>query len=84
MGTVSHLAPPAIVREAQADVYHPEAEELKLYNWAVTYKAFGPAARKAIENFILRKQGATLDTLTGTERNSLRMKAVELGVSLMR
>jgi hypothetical protein len=74
----------AITRKVSIDAYRPTPEELKLLNWAVTHKAFGPNVRRAIQDFILRKEGSKLDILTITEMNSLKINARGLGVSLQR
>jgi hypothetical protein len=66
--------------------YSPTAEELKLIQWAVGYKAYKscPGVIKAIENFVNRKQGSSLDLLTSNQLNMLKAQATKLGASLTR
>ena len=64
--------------------YEPTAEEQKLLRWAWGRKAFGSAVKNAIQNYIYRKEGATLAVLTNNQLNELRTQANSLGVSLER
>jgi hypothetical protein len=54
--------------------------------WANGQKIFkrNPQALKAIQAFMDRKPGATLDVLTRTELDAFKIKAQSLNVSLQR
>ncbi len=66
--------------------YEPTDADQKLLRWVIANKMFkfNPKATKVVQDYIYRKEGASLDALSSNEINTLKIQALSLGITLTR